>query len=59
MTRRVTDQEIMEAFAKAEEAAGGPSEADQKATMAEVAAALGVDYERVRSAVLWNMGMSG
>lgn len=59
MTRRVTDQEIMEAFAKAEEAAGGPSVADQKAAMRAVADALGVTYERVRAAVLWNMGMSG
>lgn len=59
MTRRVTDQEIMEAFAKAKEAAGCPADADQKEAMHAVAETLGVDYERVRSAVLWNMGLSG
>ena len=59
MTWRVTDQEIMEAFANAEKAAGGPAAADQKEAMRAVAEVLGVDYERVRSAVLWNMGMSG
>lgn len=59
MTRRVTDQEIMEAFAKAEDAAGGPQQSDPKEVLRTVADELGVAYERVRSAVLWNWGLSG
>lgn len=54
----VTDAEIIDAFERAEAAAGGPRKAEIKAVAHDIADALGVEYRRVRDVMLnrWAAG---
>ena len=59
MSACITDQKILETYARIEAEHGGERMADAKAVLTETAETLGIRYERARDAVLTSWGMAG